>query len=444
MTELKGWIYEPEYETMPRDKLTALQEERLRKIVNYCYERSPVYRKKFKEAGITPDDIKGLDDLGKIPFTTKEDLRKNYPYGMLSASLEEVVEVHASSGTTGVPTLSAYTANDLEIWGRLVARTLAKADARKGDLIQNAYGYGLFTGGLGLHYGALKIGATVLPTSAGNSERQIALAKELGTKVICCTPTYAAYLGEFAKEKMGIDPVDDLKWKSGVFGAEPWSEELRARIQGLLGLVALDIYGLSEVIGPGVAMECVEQNGLHIYEDHFLPEIIDPATGEPVEEGEEGELVITTLTKEAMPLLRYRTGDLTTYTSEECSCGRRIGRIGRILGRTDDMLKIRGAKVWPKAIENALLKVDGISQNYRVIIDRPRYLDVLIIEVEPTKELYEEVGGDLSKLQYLEEEIVAKIRSAIDVTPQVRLVPVESLPRFMGKAKRVEDRRKKE
>jgi phenylacetate-CoA ligase len=324
-----------------------------------------------------------------------------------------------------------------------MARILAKADARRGDLVQNAYGYGLFTGGLGFHYGILKLGATVLPTAAGTSERQIALAKELGAKILCCTPTYAAYLGEFAKEKMGIDPVKELKWKSGVFGAEIWSEELRSRIQDLLNLVALDTYGLSEIIGPGVASECVEQDGLHIYEDHFLTEIVDPATGEPVEEKEYGELVITTLTKEAMPLLRYRTGDLTYYTSEECSCGRTLGKIGRILGRTDDMLKIRGAKVWPKAIENALLQVDGLSQNYRVIIDRPKYLDVLTIEVEPTRDLYEKVGGDLSQLQPLVKEVVAKIRSATDVTPDVRLVPVESLPRFMGKAKRVEDLRKK-
>ena len=437
-----GWIFEPEYETMSREKLEKLQEERLRKIVRYCYERIPLYRQKFKEAGITPDHIKTLEDLRKIPSTVKNDLRDAYPYGMLATSLDNVLELHASSGTTGHPTTCAYTKNDFEVWSTVMARIYASAGARKGDIVQNAYGYGLFTGGLGFHYGALKIGVAVLPISAGETERQIRLAKEYGTTILTCTPTYAAHLGEYAREKLGIDPKKELKWRIGLFGAEAWSEELRQRIEELLGLEAFDIYGLSEIIGPGVSVECPQHNGLHIYEDHFLAEVIDPSTGELVNEGEVGELVLTTLTREATPQLRFRTGDLTKLTTEECECGRTIARMGRVIGRADDMLKVRGVKFWPSTVEHALLMVEGVSQNYEIVIDRPAELDVMILRVEPRKELFEKVGGDLSKLEWLREEISNSVKSVTMVKAHVELVPYGSLSRSMGKAKRVKDLRK--
>lgn len=438
---VEGWIYEPEYETMPKDKLEKLQEQRLKKMVQHCYNRLPFYKRRFKKAGIKPSDIKNLDDLEKIPFTVKDDLRKAYPYELVATDLSDVLELHASSGTTGHPTTCAYTKRDLEIWSKVMARIYASAGTMKGDIVQNAYGYGLFTGGLGFHYGALEIGATVLPISAGDTERQIRLAKEYGTTVLTCTPTYATYLAEYAIEKMGIDPAKDLKWKSGLFGAEAWSEELRKRIESLLGLEAFDIYGLSEIIGPGVCVECTEHNGLHLYEDHFLPEIVDPATGEKVEEGKIGELVLTTLTREATPLLRFRTGDITTFTTEECSCGRTLGKTGRFVGRSDDMFKVRGVKMWPTTVEHALLSVEGVSQNYEIIVERPAELDVMMVRVEPEKELYEKVDRDLSKLDVLLEEVKNSIRSVTGVSSKVVLVPFGSLPRFKGKAKRFIDRR---
>ncbi len=419
-----------------------LQEDRLKKIVHYCYEKIPAYKKKFKDAGTSPDDIKSLDDLGKIPFTEKEDLRKAYPYGMLASDLSEVLELHASSGTTGHPTTCAYTKSDLEVWAKLMARIYASAGTTKGDIVQNAYSYGLFTGGLGFHYGALEIGAVVLPIAVGETERQITLAKEYGTTVLACTPSYAAYIARYAKEKMGIDPTKELKWKSGLFGAEAWSEELRKRIEELLGLEAFDIYGLSEVIGPGVSVECPEHDGLHIQEDHFLPEIIDPKTGESVEEGETGELVLTTLTREATPVLRFRTGDTTFLKTDECSCGRTLIRMGRVLGRADDMLKVRGIKFWPKTVEHALLRVQGASENYEIIIERPEELDIMTLRLEPSKELFESVGGDLSKLQYLSKEVEEQVKSIVGVKANVELAPYGALPRFAGKAKRVKDLRK--
>ena len=440
---VESWIYQPEYETMPREKLLKLQEERLRKIVQYCYEKIPVYKIKFKDAGITPDDVKTLDDLEKIPFTTKEDLRKAYPFGMLATGLSEVLELHASSGTTGHPTTCAYTKNDLDVWSKVMARIYASAGTRKGDIVHNAYGYGLFTGGLGFHYGALAVGATVLPIAAGNTERQIKLAKEYGTTILACTPSYAAHLGEYAREKMGINPVEELKWKSGLFGAEAWSEELRRRIEELLGLEAFDIYGLSEVIGPGVSVECPQHDGLHIFEDHFIPEIIDPETGEKLEEGKTGELVLTTLTREATPVLRFRTGDITSFKTEECSCGRTMGKMSRILGRADDMFKVRGVKIWPSTVEHALLRVEGASQNYQIILERPGNLDTMTVKVEPEKELFESVGGDLSKLQDLRVKIEESIRTVTGIKGNIMLVPYNTLPRFEGKAKRLEDLRGK-
>jgi phenylacetate-CoA ligase len=322
-----------------------------------------------------------------------------------------------------------------------MARIYASAGTKKGDIVQNAYGYGLFTGGLGFHYGALEIGATVLPIAAGETERQISLAKEYGTTIITCTPSYAAYMGRYAKEQLGIDPVKELKWKSGLFGAEAWSEELRERIEELLGLEAFDIYGLSEVIGPGVSVECSEHNGLHIQEDHFLPEIINPKTGERIEEGETGELVLTTLTREATPVLRFRTGDMTSLKKEECPCGRTSGRMDRIFGRADDMLKVRGVKFWPKTVEHALLGVNGASENYEIIIERPQELDIMTLRIEPDKKLFESVNGDLSKLQALTKEIEEHVKSIVGVKANVELTSYGTLPRFMGKAKRVKDQR---
>lgn len=441
-SSVKSWIFQPEFEKMPRNKLVKLQEERLRKIAKYCYEKVPVYKRKFKDAGITPDDIKTLDDLEKMPFTEKDDLRKAYPYEMLAADLSDVLELHASSGTTGHPTTCAYTKRDLEVWSKVMARIYASAGTRKGDIVQNAYGYGLFTGGLGFHYGALEIGATVLPIASGETERQISLAKEYGTTILACTPTYAAHMGRYAKEKMGIDPAKELKWKSGLFGAEAWSEQLRERIEELLGLEAFDIYGLSEVIGPGVSVECSQHNGLHIQEDHFLPEIIDPITGEKVEEGETGELVLTTLTREATPVLRFRTGDTTFFKTDECACGRTFGKMSRVFGRADDMLKVRGVKFWPKTVEHALLHVSGASENYEIIIERPEELDIMTLRLEPSKELFESISGDLSKLQALAKEIEEQVKSIVGVKANVELVPYGALPRFMGKAKRIKDLRK--
>ncbi|MEM3536304.1 MAG: phenylacetate--CoA ligase [Candidatus Bathyarchaeia archaeon] len=438
----ESWIFQPEFEKMSRAKLANLQKERLIKMVKYCYERVPVYRRKFKDAGITPDDIKSLDDLEKIPFTEKEDLRKAYPYGMLAADLSNVLELHASSGTTGHPTTCAYTKNDLDVWSKVMARIYASAGTKKGDIVQNAYGYGLFTGGLGFHYGALEIGATVLPIAAGETERQITLAKEYGTTILACTPSYAAHIGRCAVEKMGINPSKELKWKSGLFGAEAWSEELRERIEELLGLEAFDIYGLSEVIGPGVSVECPQHDGLHIQEDHFLAEIIDPKTGERVEEGETGELVLTTLTREATPVLRFRTGDITSLKTDECACGRTSARMGRVYGRADDMLKVRGVKFWPKTVEHALLNVNGASENYEIVIERPEELDIMTLRLEPSKELFESVSGDLSKLQSLTKAVEEQVKSIVGVKANVELVPYGTLPRFMGKAKRVKDLRK--
>ncbi len=426
---------------MSRDKLVKLQEERLTKIVKHCHDRIPVYKQKFKDAGTSPEDIRTLDDLAKIPFTTKDDLRKAYPYGMLAVGMEDVLEIHASSGTTGHPTTCAYTEKDLEVWSKAMARIYASAGTTKGDVVQNAYGYGLFTGGLGFHYGALEVGAAILPIASGNTERQIKLAMEYGTTVLACTPSYAAYLGEFASEKMGVNPIKELKWKSGLFGAEAWSEELRQRIQELLGLEAFDVYGLSEVIGPGVSVECREHNGLHVYEDLFIPEIVNSATGERLDDGETGELVLTTLTREATPVLRFRTGDVTSLNAEECTCGRTLRRMGRILGRADDMFKVRGVKIWPSTIEHALLLVEGASQNYLIVLERPDQLDTITLQVEPQKELFEKVGRDLTKLGDLSRKIVESIRVVTGINVDVSLVPHNSLPRFEGKARRVKDMR---
>ena len=368
------------YEVMERGELEALQLERLQKTVERCYHDVPHYREKFQEAGIDPSDIQSLADITKLPFTVKTDLRDNYPYGMFAVPMSEIVRIHSSSGTTGKPTVVGYNRHDLNVWSELMARSLACAGATKNDVIHNAYGYGLFTGGLGVHYGSEKLGASVIPISGGNSKKQIMIMQDYGSTVLCCTPSYALNLAE-VMEEMGVAPTD-LKLKVGIFGAEPWSNEMREQIERVLGIQALDIYGLSEIIGPGVGMECPYKKGLHIWEDHFLVEIVDTETLQPVAEGEKGELVITSLTKEALPMIRYRTRDITTAHYEKCDCGRTHVRVERVSGRSDDMLIIRGVNVFPSQIESAILNIGEVDPHYLIIVDRVGNLDTIEVQVE--------------------------------------------------------------
>lgn len=431
-------IWNEEFETLPREALEALQLKRLKATVERVYYTVPFYRKKLDEAGITPEKIKSLEDLKRIPFTTKDDLRENYPFGLFTVPLKQVVRIHASSGTTGKPTVVGYTKRDIETWSELMARSLYAAGVTREDIIQNAYGYGLFTGGLGVHYGAEKIGATVIPVSGGQSKRQITIMKDFGSTVLTCTPSYALHLAEVAQEE-GLNPRD-TKLRVGVFGAEPWSEEMRREIEELWNIKAIDIYGLSEIIGPGVAVECEEaQNGLHIFEDHFIPEIIDPETGENLPPGEYGELVITTITKEALPLLRYRTRDITRLIKEPCICGRTHVRIDRIRGRTDDMLIIRGVNVFPSQIEEILVATEGVLPHYMIIVDREGSLDVVEVQVEVDENIF---SDEVRKLQELARKIEANIKDTIGISVKVKLVEPRTLQRFEGKAKRVIDRRK--
>ena len=425
-------------ETLSQDKLIKLQEERLRKIVRYCYDNCRFYRERFKDAGIKPDDIKTIDDLTKIPFTTKQDLRDNYPTGLFCRPLEEIVRIHASSGTTGKPTIVGYTKNDIEMWTEVMARSLVTAGCTKKDVLHVAYGYGLFTGGLGFHYGDERVGCMVIPASGGNTKRQLMFMRDLNSTVLCCTPSYAAYIAEVAEEE-GISPEKDLGLRLGIFGAEPWSEKMRKRIESLLDLKAQDIYGLSEICGPGVSIECEEQSGLHIWADHFLAEIIDPKTGEQLEENKHGELVITTLTKEGIPLLRYRTRDLTSLSYEECACGRTHPRMSKVTGRTDDMLIIRGVNVFPSQIEHILMKFPEIGNHYLLIIDKKGPLDVLTVEAEVTREFLKEAKN----MKELEEKIKEEIKDYIGISVNVSLVEPGKIPRSEGKAIRVKDLRKR-
>ncbi|MEM5769649.1 MAG: phenylacetate--CoA ligase, partial [Bacillota bacterium] len=360
---------------MEAEHMSALQLQRLQELVERVYRQVPYYRSRLQEAGMLPEDIRTLDDLRKIPFTYKQDMRDNYPYGLFAVPSSEIVRIHASSGTTGKPTVVGYTKRDIGIWSEVMARSLAGGGVTKQSVVQVAYGYGLFTGGLGAHYGAELLGASVIPISSGNTARQIMLMKDFGTTAIACTPSYALYVAETMRE-MGISP-QDIKLKVGIFGAEPWSENMRQQIQQQLGILALDIYGLSEIIGPGVACECQAQDGLHINEDHFYPEIINPLTGEIMPEGEKGELVLTTLTKEGMPMLRYRTRDLTLLTRKTCACGRTLVRMGKVLGRSDDMLIIRGVNVFPSQVESVLLNMGEVSPHYQLIVEREGKLDTL-------------------------------------------------------------------
>jgi phenylacetate-CoA ligase len=433
-------IYDMRMETLPREDLRELQLRRLKSLAERVYHNVPFYKNKFEELKMTPSDIRGLEDLRHLPFTVKQDLRNNYPFGMFAVPKENVVRIHASSGTTGKATVVGYTERDVDNWASLMARSFMAAGANRGDVIHNAYGYGLFTGGLGAHYGAEKLGATIVPVSGGATKRQVILLRDFGPTVICCTPSYMLFLAE-SSEQGGID-IKSLPLRIGIFGAEPWTEEMRKDIEARLGITAIDIYGLSEIMGPGVAIECHEaQDGLHIFEDHFLPEIIDPETGETLPEGEVGELVITTLTKEAQPLVRYRTRDITSLNYAPCKCGRTHARIHRLMGRSDDMLIIRGVNVFPSQIEAILLETEGLSPHYQLIVKREGNMDNLEIQVEVDEKTFtDEIRG----LQKLEKDIQGNIKEFLGVTTQVKLVEPQTIERSVGKAKRVLDLRDKE
>jgi phenylacetate-CoA ligase len=430
-------IWNRHFECMDRDGIKHVQGERLRKTVERVYFNVPYYRNKMQEAGLGPESIQSIDDLHKLPFTTKTDLRDNYPFGLFAVPMSEIIRIHASSGTTGKPTVVGYTHSDIATWSEVMARTLTSAGANRNDFIQIAYGYGLFTGGLGLHYGGEKIGASVIPISGGNTTRQIQLMHDFGTTVLACTPSYALFLSE-AIEESGIKR-DDLKLRVGVFGAEPWTENMRREIEDKLRIKTTDIYGLSEVIGPGVASECSYQEGLHIYEDHFYPEIIDPLTLQVLPEGSFGELVFTTITKEGLPLIRYRTRDLTRLIHEKCKCGRTLVRMEKCLGRSDDMLIIRGVNLFPSQVETVLLEMSEIKPHYLLIVDRVNNLDTLELRVEVDEEFFLD---KISQLEGLRQKLQVNLENAIGLGIKVTLVEPKVIARTEGKAKHVIDNRK--
>lgn len=430
-------IWNSEVETQSAPIMRDRQSENLTKIARRVYKNVPFYKEKFDAAGVTPNDIKDIGDIAKLPFTTKDELRQTYPYGLLAVPKSEIVEIHTSSGTTGTPVVDAYTIGDIEIWSESMARTLAMAGGGPEDVIQNAYGYGLFTGGLGVHYGARKLGAHVIPISAGNTKRQLMIMRDFGTTLLTCTPSYSLYLAEQAKEE-GID-FEKLQVKAGCFGAEPWSDTMRSEIEAKLRLNAYDIYGLTEIIGPGVSSECEAKNGLHINEDFFYPEIIDPSTGEVLPDGKQGELVFTTLTKEGTPIIRYRTRDITYLFREKCSCGRTLVRMHRLLGRTDDMLIIRGVNVFPSQIEQVLMQIEETEPHYQIIVDRSAsHLDEVEIAVEVEESFF---SDETKNLEQVRSKIGNRIRAELGIGARVRLVEPKSIERSMGKAKRVIDKR---
>lgn len=431
-------IWNREFETLPRLELEALQSERLKDLVERVYATVPYYKEQMGKQGVKSEDINGIEDLSKLPFTTKEDLRLNYPFGLFTVPLDEVVRVHASSGTTGKPTVVGYTKNDIETWAELMARALASGGTHKGDMVHNAYGYGLFTGGMGAHYGAEKLGATVIPVSGGNSKKQIMLMQDFGSTVLLCTPSYALNLAEVMTE-MGVDP-SSIKLKAGIFGAEPWSENMKQEIEKKLHLDAIDIYGLSEVMGPGVSCECIEgKDGLHVYEDHFIAEIIDPNTGEDLPNGEVGELVFTTITKEAFPVIRYRTKDLTKIISEPCKCGRTFYRMQRVTGRTDDMLIIRGVNVFPSQIEHVLMGVEEVEPHYLITVERKGALDEIEVQVEVSESTF---SDEVKILEQLRKRIGREIKDLLGISCSIKLVEPKTIQRSEGKAQRVIDNRK--
>lgn len=423
-------------ECMSRDEMKSVQSKRLVEMVDRVYYNVPFYRKKMQEMGLEPGDIKGIEDLPKLPYTTKQDLRDNYPYGLFAVPMSEVVRVHASSGTTGRPTVVGYTRKDVATWAEVMARTLTGAGVKRNDFIQIAYGYGLFTGGLGAHYGAEAIGATVIPISGGNTKKQIQLMQDFGTSALACTPSYALYLAE-SLEEAGVS-LEDLHLRVGIFGAEPWTENMRKEIEAKLKIKAMDIYGLSEIIGPGVSFECAEQAGLHINEDHFIPEILDPTTLEPLPYGETGELAFTTVTKEGLPILRYRTRDLTKLNPVKCECGRTLVRMEKCTGRSDDMLIIRGVNVFPSQIESVLLEMRETKPHYLLIVDRVNNLDTLEVWVEVDEAFF---SDEIKKLEDLTKKIRDNFQSLLGLSVKVKLVEPKTIERSEGKAKRVIDKR---
>lgn len=428
--------WQQEIETADREQITAWQSERLVATVKRIYDNVPLYKQRMDEAGVTPDDIKSVDDLKKLPFTYKNDLRDTYPFGMFAVPMEEVATLHASSGTTGKQIVVGYTENDLKIWGDICARQLTAVGCEKTDIVHVAYGYGLFTGGLGMHRGARRKGAIALPVSSGNTQRQITIFQDFGSNILCCTPSYAMYLAE-TLEAEGVT-LDKIKLKAGIFGAEPWTEEMRKQIEEKLGLKAYDIYGLTEIMGPGVAFECSEQKGMHVNEDHFIIEIIDPETGEVLPDGEQGEIVFSAITKEAFPILRYRTRDIGVVTNETCACGRTFRRMSKPRGRSDDMLIIRGVNVFPSQIETVLIK-EGYSPNYLIVVDRVNNTDTLEVKVEVTAEVFSDTVTSITKQ---EKKLAEAVKSLLGVAPKITFVAPNSIERSTGKAKRVIDNRK--
>ncbi|MCD4806391.1 MAG: phenylacetate--CoA ligase [Methanococcoides sp.] len=429
--------WNPQIERMPVEELKEIQGEKLCNLVKYVYEHSPFYRKRFDDAGIRPEDIKSLDDVTKLPFTYKKDLRDTYPTGMFCVPNNKLVRFHVSSGTTGKPTVVGYTDNDIKAWTTSLARAMTSIGVGRDDIMQIGYGYGLFTGGLGMHYGAEETGCTVLPASSGNTDRQIELMQDLGTTVIGCTPSYFLFMIEAAKSA-GVSFQDDTDLRVGVFGAEPWSEEMRKRIEESAGIKAYDIFGTSELSGP-LFTECREQKGIHIWADQFLVEVIDPDTGEPVPNGERGELVITTLVKEALPLIRYRIGDITVLNWDECECGRTHPRIMRVLGRADDMLIVRGINVFPGQVESVLMKIPEVGEHFMIIVDRINELDIMKVQIEMTDVAFSDKVNDIINL---EKKVASALKGVLNIAVKVELVEHGSLPRSMGKAKKVIDNRK--
>ena len=428
--------YQPEIETAPRDKIVALQNERLAATVRRVYENVPFYRSKMEQAGVTPDDIKTIDDLHKLPFSYKQDLRDTYPYGLFAVPLKDVIRLHASSGTTGKQIVVGYTRHDLDVWDDCVARALTAAGCTDEDVVHVSYGYGLFTGGLGADGGARRLGATTVPVSSGNTQRQITILKDFGSTILCCTPSYALHIAEVLYAN-GYTK-DDIKLKAGVFGAEPWTNEMRRKIEEMLGLTAYDIYGLTEIIGPGVAFECKERTGMHVNEDHFIVEVIDPDTGEVLPEGTQGELVFTCITKEAFPILRYRTRDIGVITRGKCSCGRTLVKMTKPRGRTDDMLIIRGVNVFPSQIETVLLE-KGYTANYQIVVDRANNFDSIEVQVEISNEIFSDTVRGLAERA---KELAAALKTLLGVSAKVTLLEPNSIPRSEGKAVRVIDKRK--
>jgi len=429
-------IWNKEFETMGRKRLAELQTKRLQALVRKVYKNNAFYRNKMDAEGVKPVDIKNIKDIVKLPFITKNEMREVYPYGLLACDVNDIVEIHTSSGTTGKPVVDAYTKKDIEIWSEVMARTLSMGDTTSNDRVQNAYGYGLFTGGLGVHYGARKMGAMIIPISGGNTKRQLQVMLDFGTTVLACTPSYSLYLAEAAREEK-ID-FKKLRLKTGFFGAEPWSENMRKEIEAKLHIKAIDIYGLTEIIGPGVASECERQDMLHVFEDHFYPEIIDPQTGRRLPDGDKGELVFTTLTKEGTPVVRYRTRDITYLDHAKCACGRTSVRMHRILGRTDDMLIIRGVNVFPSQIEEVLLRMDGIEPHYQLIVERRDNLDYIEVQVEVSEAVF---SDEIRSMELREKNIEKELHEALLIHSKVKLVEPKSIARSEGKAKRIIDKR---